>query len=243
MSREDDFGKLLDDVTTASISYTADTSYPADVALFWRVRAEDEEGVGLTWSTKRSFRYQLPAPDTSGGAAFGEWIPTWRWRPVTGAVTYDVHVQLPDGSQKDVKGLQSAALTAVKMTGTGVFRWRVRANFPTGRYGTVPGPWSRARPFTRTIGRPVGLRTAGSGSSVFFGWQPKAGAKEYRVEVSERPDFGRIVNSATTDATAYAPALSRDANGGKRTFYWRVAALDENRNQSAWTKPKRFSAG
>ena len=68
VSREDDFGKLLDDVTTASITYTANTSYPADVALYWRVRAEDEEGVGLTWSEKRVFRYKLPAPDTAGAA-------------------------------------------------------------------------------------------------------------------------------------------------------------------------------
>jgi len=243
VSREDDFGKLLDDITTASISYTANTSYPADVALFWRVRAEDEKSVGLTWSDKRVFRYQLPAPDTSGGVGVGESIPTWRWKPVTGAVTYDVHVQLPDGSERDVKGLQSAALTAVKMTGTGVFRWRVRANFPTSRYATVPGPWSRTRPFTRTIGRPVGARTAGSSRSVHFSWQPKAGAKEYSVEVSERPDFGQVVDSQTTDATAYAPNLSRYGSTGTKTYYWRVAALDEDRNQSAWTKPKRFRAG
>ena len=47
VSREDDFGTMLDNVTTASISYTANASYPADVALYWRVRAEDEKGLGL----------------------------------------------------------------------------------------------------------------------------------------------------------------------------------------------------
>ena len=243
VSREDDFGKLLDDVATASISYTANISYPADVALFWRVRAEDEMGVGLTWSEKRVFRYQLPAPDTSGGGTVGESIPTWRWKSVTGAVTYDVHVQLPDGSQADFKGIQSAAWTAVKMTGTGVFRWRVRANFPTGRYATVPGPWSRTRPFTRTIGRPFGTRTVGGGRSVHFSWQPKSGAKEYSVEVSERPDFSQVTDRGTTDTTAFAPLLSRYGNSSAKTLYWRVAALDEDRNQSAWTKPKRFRAG
>lgn len=241
VSREDDFGKLLDDVTTASISYTANAIYPADVALYWRVRAEDETGVGLTWSEKRVLRYQLPAPDTRGGERFGEFIPTWRWKPVTGAVTYDVHVQLPDGTEKDIKGIRAAALTAIRMTGTGVFRWRVRANFPKGTYGTVPGPWSRPVPFTRTIGRPLGTRTIGSGRSVHFAWRPKAGVKEYRVEVSERPDFGRLADWETTDSTSYAPELkSRD---GKRTLFWRVAALDEDRNRSSWSKPKRFRAG
>jgi hypothetical protein len=241
VSREDDFGTLLDDVTTASISYTSNAIYPADVALYWRVRAEDENGVGLTWSEKRTLRYQLPAPDTRGGERSGEFIPTWRWKPVVGAVTYDVHVQLPDGSDKDIKGLRSPALTAVKMTGTGVFRWRVRANFPKGTYGTVPGPWSKPVPFTRTISRPVGVRTVGRGRSVHFAWQPKAGIQEYRVEVSERPDFGRLFDYETTDAASYAPELK--LRGGKKTLWWRVAALDEDGNRSSWSKPKRFRAG
>ena len=246
VSREDDFGKLLDNVTTASITYTANTSYPADVALYWRVRAEDEESVGLTWSEKRVFRVKLPAPDSAGGERTGDFIPTWRWRPVQGAVTYDMHVALPDGSQKDFRGIRSSALTATKMTGTGVFRWRVRANFPQGRSGTVPGPWSQTRPFTRTLGKPQGTRTVGSGRSVHFAWRPKAGAQEYLVQVSERPDFSRTTDRETTDATTWAPELrrSRFSRGdGAKWLYWRVAAVDEDRNQSTFTKPKRFRAG
>ncbi|MGZ8707325.1 MAG: hypothetical protein ACXW0R_08075, partial [Gaiellaceae bacterium] len=241
VSREDDFGSMIENVTTASISYTANASYPADVALYWRVRAEDEAGVGLNWSPKRVFRYQLPAPDTAGGARVGEYIPTWRWTPITGAVTYDLHVQLPDGTEADFRGMRSAAWTPIKMTGTGVFRWRVRANFPSGRSQTVPGPWSLTRPFTRTLGRPLGARTVGSKRSVHFSWLPKAGANRYIVQISTRPDFGRLDDTETTDSTAYAPHIS--SRDGRRTLYWRVAALDEGRNQSAWTKPKRFRAG
>ena len=163
-----------------------------------------------------------------------------------GAVTYDMHVALPDGSQKDFRGLRAAALTATKMTGTGVFRWRVRANFPKGRSGTVPGPWSQTKPFTRTLGRPTGARTVGGGRSVHFAWRPKAGAQEYVVQVSERPDFRRASERETTDATTYAPALERRFSipGSKSSpFLLRVAALDEDRNQSAFTKPQRFRVG
>ena len=79
-----------------------------------------------------------------------------------------------------------------------------------------------------------------------FAWRPKAGAQEYLVQVSERPDFGRTSDRETTDATTYAPELrQRFSRGGPkaRWLYWRVAALDEDRNQSAFTKPKRFRAG
>jgi hypothetical protein len=97
-------------------------------------------------------------------------------------------------------------------------------------------------PFTRTISRPVGTRTLGSGRSVHFVWQPKAGVKEYRVEVSERPDFGRLVDWETTDGASFAPELKL-RGAGKRTLWWRVAALDEDRNRSSWSKPKPFRAG
>ena len=78
---------------------------------------------------------QAGRPRLGRRRAHGDFIPTWRWRPVQGAVTYDMHVALPDGSQKDFRGIRSSALTATKMTGTGVFRWRVRANFPKGPLG------------------------------------------------------------------------------------------------------------
>jgi large repetitive protein len=241
VSREDDFGKLLDNVTTSSISYTANAIYPADVALYWRVRAEDEKGIGLTWSERRVLRFKLPAPDVAGGPTSGDFIPTWRWQPVQGAVTYEMHVQQPDGRQKTFDGIRASALTAVKMTGTGVFRWRVRASFPQGRSGTVSGPWSRTRAFTRTLGRPTGARTVGGGKSVHFRWNPKTGAHRYVVQVSERPDFARVVDRVTTDQTTYAPELR--LRGERKTLFWRVAAVDEDRNESAWTKPKRFRAG
>ena len=149
-----------------------------------------------------------------------------------------MHVALPDGSQKDFKGLRAAAMTATKMTGTGVFRWRVRANFPK--------PWSSTRPFTRTLGPPAGARTVGGGKSVHFAWKPKAGAQEYLVQVSERPDFNRTTDRENTDATTYAPELRQRRFSREKAspyLYWRVAALDEDRNQSAFTKPKRFRAG
>ena len=47
-------------------------------------------------------------------------------RCLCGAVSYDVHVDLPDGTQRDLAGMRSAALTPVVMYGTGVFRWKVR---------------------------------------------------------------------------------------------------------------------
>ena len=56
---------MIDAKVTDSTAYTSTTTYPADTVLYWRVRADAENGtgyVGLTWSTTGTFQKQLPAP-------------------------------------------------------------------------------------------------------------------------------------------------------------------------------------
>src|SRR5439155_8685885 len=104
-----------------------------------------------------TFQKRLPTPHLSASNPLqGGFLPTWTWDSITGAVSYDVAVDLPDGSHRDVSGMRTAALTPVLMYGTGLFHWRVWANFPKATFGTVPGPYSATLPFTRTISEPTG---------------------------------------------------------------------------------------
>ena len=232
VSQDPSFGQTLEDTTTASTAYTPTTTYPADTTLYWRVRANDENLVGLAWSAIGTFRRTLPTPTPSAlNPASGDFIPTWLWEPVPGAVSYDLSVDLPDGTHKDLAGVRMPALTATKMTGTGLFHWRVRANFPKAQASAVvPGPFSGAIPFTRTIGEPSGAHSEQSKSHVLLDWEPKAGAKEYRVQISARPDFAMIGEDVTTDNTAWAPLLTQPMYLDGGTLFWRVAAVDADRN-------------
>src|SRR5213076_2839144 len=96
------FADPIDDVTTDATAFTSSSTYPADSTLYWRVRANDERGVGLTWSSVETFTRQLPAPqpDTDNPTG-GRTIPLLKWAPVEGAVSYDMHVDQPNGSQLD----------------------------------------------------------------------------------------------------------------------------------------------
>src|SRR5205085_5582374 len=76
VARDGDFGNVLDDVTTDSVAYTSNKSYPADVKLYWRVRAETEDGVALVWSAPGQFTRQWPAPALARSALSGDDIPT-----------------------------------------------------------------------------------------------------------------------------------------------------------------------
>jgi hypothetical protein len=239
VSQDGSFGTALDDVVTDSICYSSNANYPADVRLHWRVRAEDENAVGLTWSDAGTFEQTLPSPRSIPRPSSGGLIPTWTWQSVPGATAYDLHAELPNGDTRDFSGIRSAAWTAARMTGTGVFHWKVRAQFPKSTTGTVRGPYSKLAAFTRTIGRPEGARANVGRRSLLLTWAPRMGAKAYLVQIAMQPDFSHIIERTLTENPVYAPTLTgRYAHAGK--LYWRVAAVDSDNNRGNWTDPKTF---
>ena len=245
VSQDPSFGNPIDDVTTASTAYSSNSTYPADTILYWRVRATDENGIGLTWSNAVSgawtFRKKLAAPVGSASNAIqGDAIPNWAWSPVPGAVSYDVSVDQPDGTHRDFSGLRAPSATPVLMYGTGIFHWRVRAEFAKTPFGLTAGPWSTTYAFTRTIREPTGAHADFDRNHVLLSWDPKAGARRYRVQLSGTPEFSQLVENVVTDNTSYAPLLKylgyRTVNTGR--LYWRVAALDEGDNVGDFTQPQ-----
>ena len=176
------------------------------------MRADDENLVGLNWLTIGTFQKRLPVAQPSPSNPIrGDFLPTWTWDYITGAVSYDVAVDLPNGTHRDVTGLRTAALTPILMYGTGLFHWKVRAQFPKATFGSVPGPYSPSIPFTRTIAEPTGARADRSSSHLLLSWEPKPGVKRYRVQISSRLDFARTIENLVTDNTSYAPLLTLPA--------------------------------
>ncbi|HET7856602.1 MAG TPA: hypothetical protein VFL41_09110 [Gaiellaceae bacterium] len=241
VSNDPSFGTLLDDVLTASTAYTSATSYPADTVLYWRVRADDENLVGLRWSAVGTFQRRLPVPSPRFDSPAGDMYPLMSWTPVQGAVSYRLAVDEPDGDHAEYDDFRSAAASFSKMTGTGVAGIRVRANFATKSGQTTPGPWSGTVNFTRTMGEPTGASTDASPTSLLFSWDPKPGTKQYRVLVANREDFATTIEDVKTDNTSYAPTLTSTVymNGG--TFWWKVAAYDEDNNVGDFTRAHSFT--
>ena len=241
VSQDPSFGTLLDDVSTAATAYTSNKAYPADTLLYWRVRADDENLTGLRWSTVGSFQRRLPVPSPHFDALAGEMFPVMSWAPVPGAVSYRLAVDEADGDHAEYDDFRSAAAAFVKMTGTGVTGIRVRANFPTNTTAVTPGPWSSTVFHTRTVGEPTGAKTDATADHVLLSWDPKLGTKQYRVVVSSREDFSVNVEDVRTDNTSYAPPLILGAYVTGGTFWWKVAAVDEDQNLGDYTRPQSFS--
>jgi hypothetical protein len=159
---------------------------------------------------------------------------------VQGASSYDLSIDQPDGTHRDFQNFRTPASSFIKMTGTGVWHWRVRAEFPKSNSGTVPGPYSATQTFTRTIGEPANARTDSAKDHVLLSWDPRMGVKEYRVQIASSPDFSRMVENTTTDNPSYAPPMTQTTYLRGGTLYWRVAGVDEDRNQGDWTQIKQI---
>ena len=128
----------------------------------------------------------------------------------------------------------------VYLFGPGIWRWRVRAEFPKFPSGIVSGPWTPFVPFTRTLSEPSGAHTSFSGSHILVSWNWKLGANDYRVQISTTPDFSTTLEDVTTDNTSYAPLMTHPfyTNGG--SLYWRVAARDKNFNVGDFSQAQRI---
>ena len=241
VASDSSFSNLLDDVVTDSTAYTSNTTYPANTILYWRVRADDENKFGLTWSATGTFQKTLvkPTPSASNPTS-GGMLPVWSWAPVQGASSYDVSVDLPNGSHRDFPDLRTPAISFIKMTGTGVFHWRVRAEFPNAGNGETPGPYSATQIFTRTIGQPLNPHTDANPDHVVLSWDPRIGVKQYKVQIAKSADFTDKVEETTTDNMSYAPTMTQYGYQAGGSLFWRVAGVDEDRNQGDWSTAQQI---
>ncbi|MGB2954032.1 MAG: carboxypeptidase-like regulatory domain-containing protein [Gaiellaceae bacterium] len=242
VAQDPTFGNPIDDVTTDATSYSSNSTYPADTVLYWRVRASDENGIGLTWSDTGTFQKKLATPVPSpNNPTSGDALPVWSWSPIQGASSYDIAIDQPNGQTREFDGMRAPVGSFIKMTGTGVWHWRVRAEFPKQSFGSTPGPWSASTAFTRTIGEPGGLHTDSNPDHVLLSWNSKFGIKNYKVQISSRPDFSTTIENVTTDNTSYAPRLLDIGylNGG--ALFWRVAGVDADSNVGDFSPAQSIS--
>jgi hypothetical protein len=242
------FSNLEEDLVfgTDSTTYTSSVTYLADTVLYWRVRAEDENGIGLTWSSVGTFRKTLAAlvPDASNPTS-GDALPSWSWAPVPGAVSYDFKLIAPNGFATSFNDIPSNVATPTLLKGTGIWKWQARANFPqVNTFQRTDGPWSPLVSFTRTIREPASPGEQVGQRLLLLHWEPKVGALNYRVQISSRQDFSLLLLDAptTTDNPSYAPWLSAFTYAAGGTFYWRVAAADEvSANVGDFTTTRSFT--
>jgi hypothetical protein len=234
VSEDPTFGSPIDNVKTDSISYTSSSTYPSNVTLYWRVRANNANGVGLNWSPVQTFRKTLPVPSpAAGNPSGGQGIPALSWNPVAGAIAYDVHIDQADGTTKEFT-LNSTSFAPTVWYGTGIWRWEVRAQFPTHSGPVVHGGFFAPQSFVRTLAPPTGVVGVKAGSRIMISWDSDPYAKQYEVEFSTSESFTSTIESHRVDGLSWAPDIDSTKAANRGTLYWRVAAVDQGGNLSPY---------
>ncbi|MCW3016579.1 MAG: hypothetical protein JWO02_3671, partial [Solirubrobacterales bacterium] len=166
---------------------------------------------------------------TTGGT-----IPVLAWGSVPGAISYGFHVDKVDGGAQDFT-VATPRFTPTEFYGNGIWKWKVRANFPVSGASSVSGPYTASQDFVRRILPPANAKATVTPTRVVFAWSPDTSGKKYRLDVAKDDSFTEMVESVTTPNTSYAPLLANGyADGGR--LYWRVALLDQGNNLGAFAR-------
>jgi hypothetical protein len=234
VARDQAFRDLVDDEITASTAYAA-PAYPVDSVLYWRVRARDANDIELNWSETRRFQRLLdrPALDAANPTA-GSTIPMLAWAPVPGAVSYGFHVDKVNGGTADFT-VTSPRFTPTEFYGNGIWKWRVRANFPSSTATTVSGPYTAPQDYVRRLLPPGRARATITAKRVLFSWDADGAGREYRLQVARDDSFTDLVETVRTPNTTYAPLLE-GAYADSARLYWRVAVQDQGNNLGAFSR-------
>jgi hypothetical protein len=235
VAQDPTFGKPIDDVRTDATAYTSTATYPADTALYWRVRGTDWRGQGLNWSPAQPFIRRLPVPTASPlepVTLLG--IPPLTWSAVPGAIGYEMHVEQPSG-KSDNFSFEAATATISKYYGTGVFHYQVRAKFPTSTGGTVGGAYTSMQTGVLMLAAPRGAHGTRSGSRLLVTWHPEPDAKQYEVEISTTSGFASRVETHRVDGASWAPNIDLHKKRYRGALYWRVAPIDQQGGIGSFT--------
>ncbi len=238
LSSEPGFIPVLNTFTTYN-SFLIPSDNLAPGVYYWRVRGRDAAGNPGENSTGIPFTL-LPPPAGSGAVNLlypleGETMggdPAFRWSAFTGANTYRLKVsQKADFSTSfdQVLSYNSAYMPytpGYKDTyPNGGYYWKVEALNKTGGVIAVSSARSfiKAAPLSLVNPPPAARLT----DDPLFTWLTLAGARSYRLTISQTPAFSSSYDQVLTPNLGYSPYTPgyRDTYA-VGVYYWQVEALD-----------------
>lgn len=233
--------------TTGSSSVTIESS---EKKLYWRVYAvenEEEAETGkITVETVENVRPVKPVGNPDFEYRKDPPKVTFAWKGNDFADSYRFEIARPENQSAPVfeKIVESESI-ALEILSEGDYVWKVTPHYEVNEIGwgksTDPEPLKVVQ---NTVLKPVKLSippenctlsSVDGTASVNFAWKSEIKDSEYKIEVSDSPDFVNIVYSENTASTV----VSKNFTGeelGEGKYYWRVT-----RNSSEETEESRVS--
>ncbi|MCF7803613.1 MAG: hypothetical protein K9N46_02200 [Candidatus Marinimicrobia bacterium] len=238
----------------SSLTYPSDaTALELGNTYFWQVRALNNQGTEIgPWSDGRSFtltaEFIVTLNSPSSGASVSTLRPQFSWGAIDAATGYEIEVASDEeyssilwkNANISESTAQYPSVGAEPLEYDDSYYWRVRALNEDGPLGDFSGSFNFSISASKipVIQSPNNVTTVSTTPS--FLWQSVLGAQRYGIEVSTNENFSQIIysnNELTENRFAQVPTL-----GNNQTYYWRVAALDQEGNMLGdWSGTGQFT--
>ncbi|MBX9769294.1 MAG: hypothetical protein K2X47_18600, partial [Bdellovibrionales bacterium] len=237
---------------------STEVQVPKPGDYFYQVRALDDSRKPISnYSEPSAFQVltelalpQPPAPElkpTNVDVGFNAKnnVVKFNWPTVEGAKGYRIEISRDENFETQ---LNSQDVTTnsyeLKDLPEGKVHWRVRAHdeektsdWSKGDFNLKPKKAVLTPPSLRGELARIAI-TADDSALSTFQWDAVEGAEAYRVEISDTPDFKRIVSSGYTKQNFAKLPLQNS-----RDYYWRVACVDGLPQDSAQIAAGQILAG
>ena len=238
--------------------YYAPPSHPwfndfiGDNSYYWRVMSRylvnNVEYFGAWSEPRRLERVGFVPVNLRQSVSFD--TPTFSWDRVEGAELYELEVdEDPNFGSPYRYTTRQTDFTPTNAYINGIYFWRVRVR----RWGNVYNEWSPTQTFQLALPAPTNLTPNDPNAQAVVGaaptlcWdpvianldgQPVMAAYRYRLQVSKGdPEFSAFYDALDVENNCWTPTKAYE--DGK--YYWRVAMLDGENHQGAWSAVAEFT--
>jgi hypothetical protein len=242
----EEFDSAFTSAELTTTNFTPTTAL-SEGTIYWRVRAKDLPGNWGDWSGAKTVIIDTTPPNApslfspESGWVTMKTTPFFMWFKPASAETYqfrydnDANMSSPLHTSSVIT---VASYTAPKMA-AGVYYWQARAADKAGNWSA----WSEIRSIQIDITPPpvpVLTGPANGYSSIYqvFTWNASSGAIGYQIQYDANATFSSPIDyTADEPSTTHIP--EKLIPSGK--YYWRVRAVDEAGNWSAWSASRNFT--
>ena len=225
-----------------------------DGKYWWRVRAVRKNGATSKWVT-RSFTKAwkaaptLLSPADNASISFPTEPLLLSWKPVLGAVSYEVAIARDPAMSSLVDGAQTTTTATSDIPpstlANGKYYWTVTPVDADKHEGTTSvvrsfnwgWPTATQTSLQNLIQTPVDVATT---YDPLLSWTPVPGAVKYQLDINFSQDFNpssSVCCTATTVATGYSPPQPLPNN----TYFWRVRPINAQGADGVWTTGTSFT--
>ena len=239
-ARDVDFTQIVKEQTHTNPEITPASSLPWG-QLYWRARAMNADGVCSSWSDTHSINLTILKTPLEGihniypKAAFA-------WYAVTGAEEYALRVDDDPALSSpivNINGLSGTSYGTSEELGLGIWYWSMQVRTAGGW-----SSWMQPRSFSVVSGLlSAPILTAPENpvltndNTPTLTWQTIPDAAGYQVQISLDSNFTSIQSNQTTAEIHFTPASSLP----DQTYYWRVAALDDQDVKGQWSQTRSIT--